>query len=288
MEILDRFWWVIVLLVVGVVVVASIRSAIKRREATRIREQKNRDESVILNLYNRMNTSDYREYKTLPSFAERVKWLSMHYPEFMEAVERQHPKEDYDYVIARNLDMRFLKDITIQGRGGGHIYQEAIHSYRRATVELSLNDYQRDILDKKNAEYRKKLDEAAKQKEERERREAAELARQQKEAKKYWKSLTKEQKEAFKSAKGKKARKSALPATSSTYSTDVLYPLIMATQFSDISDSSRSINHCESSGHTSHSSHSYSDGGSHHSSHDSGSYSSYDSGGGYSDGGASF
>jgi uncharacterized membrane protein YgcG len=281
LEILTEFWWIAVVLVVALVVVLTRRSHVRKCKAAQYRA----DESTIINIYNDFRSDDIRIYEDLPNRASRVDWLKRHYPEFMEAAERHfryNSRIDVEGMIAVHLDSRLLRGI--------HAYNspdDVLRTYQSVTSHKSLNDYQVEV-DEFNAE-RAKWEEArakaeakhhAEQRALRVKEEAAETIRRNA-AKTYWKSLSKSEKEAFKEAKGKNARKRALPSTASTgYSLDTLYPLIMATQFSNIAtDANNSIDYCQSPSYGHSSSHSYTDSGSHHSSHDSGSsYSSSDSG----------
>ena len=280
MEILGQFWWIIGT-AVGMItlVILGTKAKVKQKAKQEAINQYKLDESTILNLYNRMSSNELRLYKDLPSREARLEWLTDNRPDFMEAVGRRYPESDYDFVVADNLDMRMLRDETVERRS-------AIRIYRNTAIAMSLNEYQQ-ILDKKNAEFHKQAALRAKEKAQREAKAAAELARQQKAARKYWKSLTPVQKEAFKNARSETARKKALSGSSSSeYSRDTLYYTIMATQFNDITLSpNQSINSCESStsGTTSGHSSGHTDSGSH--GFDSGSVSSFDSGFSSSDGG---
>lgn len=262
MEIL-QFWWVAVVLIVLVIVVIELVKS-KNRQKRKVEQQRQyqRDEAIISGLFRRFDAREIREYRSLPSFADRLAWLKLNYFEFMEAVERRYAENDIDGMIARNVDGRLIDDKIRSD------YSTSVRVLRNTAVAMSLNEYQA-ILDKENQERVRQLAMRAKEKAERQAKEAALLKAQQRSAKSYWKSLSREQKAAFKRAKGKTARRNALPATSSDYSVDVLYPLIIAMNFGNINpNTSQSIDYCESST----------------SSYSSGGYSS----GGYSDSGSSW
>lgn len=262
MEIL-QFWWVAVVLIVLVIVFIELVKS-KNRQKRKVEQQRQyqRDEAIISGLFRRFDAREIREYRSLPSFADRLAWLKLNYFEFMEAVERRYAENDIDGMIARNVDGRLIDDKLRSD------YSTSVRVLRNTAVAMSLNEYQA-ILDKENAEMHQRLALQAKERVAREAKEAAELKVKQKAAKSYWKSLSREQKAAFKRAKGKTARRNALPATSSDYSVDVLYPLIIAMNFGNINpNTSQSIDYCESST----------------SSYSSGGYSS----GGYSDSGSSW
>lgn len=262
MEIL-QFWWVAVVLIVLVAVfIELVKSKNRQKRKVERQRQYQRDESTIAGFFRKLDSREIRSYMSLPSFADRLAWLKLNYLEFMEVVERRYAQSDIDGTIAYNIDGRLINDKIRSD------YSTSVRVLRNTAIAMSLNEYQA-ILDKENGERQKRLAEIAKEQVARQAREAATLKAQQRSAKSYWKSLSREQKANFKRARGKTARRNALPATSSDYSVDVLYPLIMAMNFSNINtNSTQSIDYCETST----------------SSHSSGGYSS----GGYSDSGSSW
>ena len=276
MENLFQFWWIAVAFAVVLVVALVRRNHSRKRVAAQYRA----DESTIINIYNDFRGGDISTYKDLPNLTSRLDWMKRHYTEFMEAAERHflhNPSVAVEGVVAVHLDLRLLRGLyEYESR------DSVLRTYQTSTSRISLNQYQVQV-DESNAEQAKwkeaELKVEAKYRAEQQalrvKEEAAEKIRKNV-AKTYWKSLSEEQKEAFKKAEGQSARQRALPSSASTgYSSDVLYSLIMATQFSSIgSDTSRSIDYCES---PSYESSTYSDSGS--------SYS--DSGSSYSDSGSS-
>lgn len=262
MNIFINYWWIIaiVVLLIGIIT----KRAHKRRK---LEAQRRADKSTILNLYNDMPYEDFRAYRDLPNREARVDWLKRHHPDFIEAAERYYDDGNLFGVIAVHLDFRILKGLTAYTSK-----DRALSGYQFASYQISLNEYQQklDIFNEEQARLRK-IEEAhaAKLRAERaERQRALEVA-----AKAHWDSLSVEGKEAFKKAQGKSERQKALGSTTSTgYSTDVLYPLIMATEFSGINTNSHnSIDYCQSDSYSSF--------------HDGGGHSSF---GGYSDGGSSY
>lgn len=263
MEILSNVWWIAVVAAVllgGIPI--RLNHARKRKEA-----QIRADKSTILNIYNDMGYNDIQTYKDLPNREARVTWLKRHYPEFVEAAGRQHDESQLEGVIAVHLDFRVLKGVTSYTTR-----ERALSGYQYASYKISLNEHQ-EKLDIFNAEQARLAKiEAEHEAKRRAEREAEEKARKEA-AKAHWDSLSEEEKEAFKNAQGKSQRQQALGSTVSTgYSTDILYPLIMATEFSGINtNSNNSIDYCQSDSYSSF--------------HDGGGYSSF---GGHSDGGSSF
>lgn len=270
MEVL-QFWWVAVVLIVLVaVVIELVKSKKKAKEKAERQREYQRDESTIAGFFRKLNSREIRDYMSLPSFADRLAWLKLNYLEFVEVVERRYSHSDIDGTIAYNVDGRLIDDKNRID------YSTSVRVLRNTAMAMSLTEYQA-ILDKENSERQKRLAELAKEHVARQEKEAAELKAQKKSAKNYWKSLSREQKSEFKRAKGKTARRNALPANPGDYSVDVLYPLIMAMNFSNINtNSTQSIDYCDSST-SSHSSGGYFDGGS-----------SWSGGSSYSDGGSSY
>lgn len=264
MEFLSNFWWIglaLAVLVVGIL--ARLNHARKRKEA-----QVRADKSTILNIYNDMGYNDIQTYKDLPNREARATWLKRHYPEFVEAAERLH-EDNLLGVIAVHLDFRILKGVTSYTSR-----ERALSGYQYASYNISLNEHQEklDVFNEEQARLAKI--EAEYEAKRRAEREAEEKSRKEA-AKAHWDSLSEEEKEAFKKAQGKSERQKALGSTAPTgYSADILYPLIMATEFSNINtNSNNSIDYCQSPSYTS---------------YDSGSsYSSSDSSSSYSDSGSS-
>jgi uncharacterized membrane protein YgcG len=262
---LDIFWWVIAIVAVILLITFIVIRTSRNRKAA----QKREDNSVILNLYNRMSNHDIKVYKDLPNRDARVEWLKNNYPEFVAASERLH-EDNLLGVIAVYLDFRILRGVTAYSSR-----DRALSGYQYASYNISLNEHQ-EKLDVFNAEQERlakiEAEHAAKLRAER----AAEEKSRKEAAKVHWDSLSEEEKTAFKNASGKTNRQQALGSViSSDYSVDVLYPVIMATEFSGINgNTSSSIDYCQSS--------SYSDSGSHSS------YGGhFDGGSSYSDGGSS-
>lgn len=256
-------------------ILARLNHARKRKEA-----QVRADKSTILNIYNDMGYNDIQTYKDLPNREARATWLKRHYPEFVEAAERLH-EDNLLGVIAVHLDFRILKGVTSYTSR-----ERALSGYQYASYNISLNEHQEklDVFNEEQARLAKI--EAEYEAKRRAEREAEEKSRKEA-AKAHWDSLSEEEREAFKKAQGKSERQKALGSTTPTgYSADILYPLIMATEFSGINtNTGSSIDYCESPSYSNHSggysdhgaSHSWSDGGS---SYSDGGSSSSDGGGG--------
>ena len=265
MDFISSGWGIAGAIVAFLVVVAIVRRNQVRKRAAQYRA----DESTIINIYNDMGYYDITTYKDLPNLKSRLSWLQRHYPDFISAAERHYKENELSLAVASNLDFRILQNAYSYGTR-----ERALSFYESRSSLISLNEYQEQLNVAKAEQER--LDAVEREAQARYRAERAAKEKAEKEAAKlYWDSLSSDEKEAFKKAKGKSDRQKAMVApVSKGYSVETLYPLIMATEFSNVnSNYSDSIDYCQSPSYTS---------------YDSGSSYSSDSGSSYSDSGSSY